>query len=270
MNSTLRVTAVLLVFPLTACCTGADSSQAPASRPSSRPAASPASKPDVSVAQPSLHDAFDAMLKRHVRDELVDYSAWRAGADRPALQSYLDKLAGVDVESFGRSEQLAFYINLYNATMVAAILERQSDAYSTSDDEFGVFDEKLVRLGDRRVSLNHLEHEIVRKTFKEPRIHVALVCGARSCPPLLPRAYRAKDLDEVLEANMRAFITGGTRNAIDGEKLELSKLFEWYADDFGGAAAVPDYVQRYAPAGVEVKGKPVSFLDYSWTLNRVD
>ena len=86
------------------------------------------------------------------------------------------------------------------------------------------------------ISLNHLEHEIIRKQFKDPRIHVALVCAAKSCPPLLNRAYRADDLDKVLDENMKRFVTDASRNQIDDEKreLRLSKIFEWYPADFGG------------------------------------
>jgi hypothetical protein len=156
--------------------------------------------------------------------------------------------------------------------MIKAVIDRLRDGYSPAENDFAVFKEPLVRVagvagGGKPISLNHLEHEIIRKQFKEPRIHVALVCAARSCPPLLSRAYRADDLDKVLEANMKRFVTDPSRNQIDDAKkeLRLSKIFEWYADDFGGKDALPAYVARYA--GKDLAGYRVSYLEYDWTLN---
>ena len=117
------------------------------------------------------------------------------------------------------------------------------------------------------MSLNHLENEIIRRQFKEPRIHVALVCGAESCPPLLPRAYVAKDLNSVLETSMQAFVNGNNRNRIDTEnhKLQLSRIFNWYAPDFGGKAALAGYLQNYVKQ--DLTGFQISFVRYSWKLN---
>ncbi len=242
------------------------SSQAETSTPTggsaSRPASGPSSRPSGSPSA-DLHAPFQALLSKHVRNERVDYLTWR-DEDGAALDSYLDVLAAIDVASLAEPNRLAFYINLYNATMIDTILDRVDADYSTAEDGHGVFNESLVRLSTGTISLNHLENEIVRKQFDEPRIHVALVCGARSCPPLLPRAYNATDLEDVLEANMKRFLTGSERNKI-GARLELSSLFDWYAADFGGKDGVPKYLARYA--GDEVLGRPVSFLEYSWELN---
>lgn len=216
-------------------------------------------------AEGELHAAFHTLLQRHVRDGRVDYLRWRED-DAAALTAYLDRLAKVEVERMPRAEQLAFYINLYNATMIDVILRRIDANYSTAAAEWAVFDEPLVRLGAQKLSLNHLEHEIVRKTFEDARIHVALVCGAVSCPPLLARTYKGDDLDAVLEANMRTFINSGVRNVIEGEVLRLSQLFNWYAEDFGGADGVPRYVARFSEAPIPDDPK-VEFLDYDWALN---
>ena len=231
-----------------------------ASRPTSRAAARPVAE--------DLHRPFDILLRKHVTEQRVDYLTWRDDADdRTALASYLEALAVAEIDEWPEADRLAFYINLYNATMIHTILDRVDATYSTSDAEFGVFKEPLVALGgDQKVTLDHLEHGLVRKQFKEPRIHVALVCGARSCPPLIARAYRGDDLDRTLEANMRAFVNSGERNVIGDEGMELSKIFEWFADDFGGAAAVPNYVDRYVD-GRDVSKLPVEFLEYSWVLN---
>lgn len=212
------------------------------------------------------HGAFDRILRDIVRDGAVDYEGLR-DRHRENLRGYLDALAAAPVESLPRNARLAAYINLYNATMLAAIVERFETGYSTSAQNHRVFKEPLVRVAGQKISLNHLENEIIRKGFEEPRIHVALVCGARSCPTLLARAYLAKDLEEVLEANMRRFVNDSTRNQVDAAKktLRLSEIFKWYKDDFGGDAGVIRYVQKYLDS--DVTGFTVEHLPYSWELN---
>ncbi len=212
------------------------------------------------------HGPFDEILQKHVRGERVDYLMLRK-QDWGALSSYLDALAAVDTDKLAQPEQLAYYINLYNATVLQTVIERFRAGYSVSENEFKVFDEPLVRLKGKRISLNDLEHKVIRKRFDEPRIHVALVCAARSCPPLLDRAYHAKNLDQTLETQMRAFLRDESRNRIDRDarKLHLSKIFEWFAEDFGGKRKLDNYVNGYVAA--DVQGYEITFLEYDWSLN---
>lgn len=212
------------------------------------------------------HGDLDLVLRRVVRDEGVDYPRIRENY-LPALELYLDRAASADTRGMPEAERLAFYINAYNATVLRTVAERFRQGFSVEKDRFALFDEPLVSLGGKQVSLNHLEHEIIRPGFDEPRIHAALVCAARSCPPLLPRAYRAEDLDRVLEENMQRFLASAERNRIDipGRRLQLSRIFDWYAKDFGGKQGLPAYADRYTDA--DVAGFDVSFLEYSWELN---
>lgn len=215
------------------------------------------------------HAAFDAILAQVVRGERVDY-ALLAGTHRGALTAYLDTLAQLDPATLEASDRTAFHINLYNATMLEAVINRGPERFRPSDDGFKVFKEPLVRLKSGKVSLDHLEHEILRKHLREPRLHVALVCGAVSCPPLLARAYRGKDLEATLEANMKRFVADRTRNPIDHERrvLRLSQLFQWFRDDFGpDDAAIRQYVGRYL--GRDVSGYEIQHVDYDWNLNGV-
>jgi len=214
------------------------------------------------------HDAFGEILRAAVHGELVDYGFIR---DRRAgqLDGYLEMLSRIEPDSLERDERLAFYIDLYNASMIRAVLDRMGDGWTPATDDFAVFDAPAVGLRGERVSLNHLENEVIRPGFGDPRVHAALVCGSRSCPPLRDAAYRGADLDDALDERMRRFVNDPTRNTIDidARRLELSRIFDWYADDFGGADAVDDYVDRYTDR--DVRGWPVSFLDYSWALNAV-
>ncbi|MEQ8766363.1 MAG: DUF547 domain-containing protein [Planctomycetota bacterium] len=229
-------------------------------------AVTPAQEPKATEFGEVDHSEWDAILREVVRDERVDYLAVRT-AHWKALESYLDRMAKIDVSDLDEKERLAFYINLYNATMVHTIAKRWEPGYSVSEKDFGVFKEPLVRLKTGKITLDHLEHEILRPKFQDARIHVAIVCGARSCPPLIPRAYSPVDLSEVLEANFRRFLHDSFRNEVDEKKgvLRLSKIFEWFADDFGGAEELPHYLAHYHP-GITDEQK-ITFKEYDWSLN---
>jgi hypothetical protein len=212
------------------------------------------------------HSSFDSILKATVKDQRIDYNAVK-NDHLIALSGYLDTLSRIDPSKLDKNEQLAFYINLYNASMIRAITDRLKPNYSPSENDYGIFKEPLVRLNGKTISLNDLENSVIRPTFKDPRIHVALVCGARSCPPILPRAYKGEDLDATLDQNMKSFVADSFRNPIDDRSrtLKLSHIFDWYADDFGGKQAVPTFVGKYA--GKDYSGWKVEFVDYSWELN---
>lgn len=213
------------------------------------------------------HAAFDSILKAHVRNGLVTYVALRDN-DLPRLNAYLDDMAQLDIASLDRNDQLAAYINIYNATMLKAICDRYVPGYSPSNDNFKIFDESLVRLKTGTISLNDLENKVIRPTFKDPRIHVALVCGAISCPPLIDSAYTGKTLDMVLDAKFKEWIVKDpSRNRLhkDRRTMHVSKIFEWYADDFGGKDNIANFIDEHHPD--KLKGYAVKFMDYDWSLN---
>lgn len=249
MTLSMKVLRLLVCFGLTLSC----GCSAQATRPGSRPSE-------------FNHGALDRILRLNVRNQRVDYLNIRRRHWRE-LNDYLETLARADLERGSRNERLAALLNLYNASMIRAVIERLHADYAPSEEDFGVFAERVVRTRNGTVSLNHLEHEIIRKRFKEPRVHVAVVCGAESCPPLLPRAYVAKGLDDLLEENMRAFVGDEKRNRIDvrNRRVHLSQIFRWYAQDFGGKDRLKSYLQRYAKQ--DLSGFEVSFLEYSWKLN---
>lgn len=225
--------------------------------------------PATAPAAPAFdHSAFDEILRAAVRDEGVDYRLVRERFTA-RLDGYLERLAVANPGALPRDERLALYINLYNATMIRAVVERYRPGYSPAEEDFAVFKLPLVRVGGERMSLDDLEHRVVRPEFGEPRVHVALVCAARSCPPLLGRAWTGRDLERLLEQGMRRFVNDPRRNRLDvaARRLELSRIFEWYAEDFGGRQALAAYVGRYT--GRDVAGFEIGFLPYSWELNDV-
>jgi hypothetical protein len=178
-------------------------------------------------------------------------------------------MANADVNSMTRDEQLAYYLNLYNASVLNGICDRYNANYSPADNDHELFKAPLVRTGGKTITLNQLENEIIRPTFKDPRVHAGAgmrrAGRARRC---FAGAYTANDLNETLDANMKRFVNDPNRNRIDraGKRLILSKIFEWNADDFGGKDKLPAYLSKYAEGG-SVEGFSVSFSDYNWSLN---
>lgn len=218
------------------------------------------------------HSLYATLLGRHVKGDLVDYAGMKR--DAVMLDSYLDLMAGVVPDRLNRDEALAFYVNLYNAWTLKLIVDNYPDLESIKD--LGWFlhtpwDKNLVVLGGRVISLDHLEHEIIRPQFQDARVHFALNCTALSCPPLQKEPYRGAVLDRQLDMVARTFVNSKDDNYLDGNILYLCKLFDWYEEDF--QPTVRDFVLRFAEPdmarGVRNAGKDlrIEYLPYDWTLN---
>jgi hypothetical protein len=222
------------------------------------------------------HKSWDAMLKKHVvlleggKASQVNYQGM--AKERAALTEYLHSLSRVgeqEFEAWSRGEQVAFLINAYNAYTVEKILARYPDIKSIWD--FGKFfgnpfrDEFFMLLG-RSMSLDGIEHGILRKRYREPRIHYAVNCASIGCPMLREEAYVAARVNEQLEEQARRFLSDRTRNRFRDGRLEVSKIFDWYKEDFEPRE---EYFARYAGVlGMPPGASPrLVFLDYDWALN---
>lgn len=214
------------------------------------------------------HSALDELLRRHVDAEgFVDYAALKT--ERAQIDAYAALLAGAPFAQLGRDEKLALLINAYNAFTLQLILDHYPVASIRDiDDPWG---KKRYALAGATVSLDEIEHEMIRKGFAEPRIHFALVCAAFSCPPLRSEAYVGERLEEQFAAQTRDSLGHPRWLRLDGGTLRLTKIMDWYGGDFeraGGAVQfVGDYnaaVKRRLDAGERLR---VDFLDYDWALN---
>lgn len=229
------------------------------------------------------HGSFDALLHAHVVDGLVDYDAFAAS---PEFARYLARLAAFDPSALGRDDQLAFWINAYNAytiQLVNAHHERRSIRNINKAFGFvkayGPWREKIAVVGGHALGLDDIEQDIVRKRFAEPRIHFALVCAAIGCPPLRGEAYVGSRLGEQLDDQGRIFVARSPqKNRVDvaTHTVYLSPIFVEFRDyikDFGGSeAAVGRFIARYLPPGPErellARGNfTVKTTPYDWSLN---
>lgn len=222
--------------------------------------------PDPSTPSPPNHIAWGALLQKHVSPEgKVDYKGFLA--DKANLQAYLDELAANPAEKgWPRNEKLAYWINAYNAFTVKLILDHYPVSSITKIHDGKPWDVKWIQLGGKTYSLNNIEHDIIRPGFDEPRIHFAVNCAARSCPPLLNRAWTADNLSQLLEQQARSFINNPRYNEIGQDEVEISKIFEWYAGDFGD---IIGYLNKYSNTQIRQDAR-VSYKEYDWGLNGQD
>lgn len=223
-------------------------------------------------AQPS-HSDFDALLKEHVNSQGgVNYKAFKS--DEQKLNTYLEAMKqNSPSDIWNDNEKLIYWINVYNALTIQLILKYYplksiKDIGSSIQIPFvnTPWDIECFEVGEKELSLNNIEHGIIRKDFEEPRIHFALVCAAVSCPKLLNEAYDANRLDEQLTAQTKAFLANPSKNKISKDRLQLSKLFNWYGGDFRKNGTLVEFLNKYSTIEIDKKAK-TSFLDYDWGLN---
>lgn len=224
------------------------------------------------------HAPWSAMLVAYVTDGMVDYDAFRRD---PRFAAYLQRLERVDPAVLPRDERLAFWINVYNAFTIELINSRnERRSIRNINKVLGIptkspWAEPIVTVRGRRLTLDDVEHEIIRKEFQDPRIHVALVCAAIGCPPLRSEAYVATRLDAQLDDQARRFLSQRDKNRVDvtGRIVHGSPIFTWYREDFGGTlAGVGTFWARYVddPATQRLlRSGDFRWVDteYDWSLN---
>ncbi len=235
--------------------------------------------------RPSLeevdHSAYDALLKKYVDERgMVAYGAWKgSAADSLALDEYLIRLGCVDLsKSAATKAKLAFWINAYNALTLKGIMREYPTSsirnHTSKFAGYNIWKDLLLIVDGRSFSLEGIEHSLLRK-MDEPRIHFAIVCASKGCPPLLNQAYTAARLDDQLGANARKFFAQPTNFRADAGRrvIAVSQLLQWYGGDFAPTSEGQIRVLRpYFPnadelAWIDQGGVSVRHLDYDWGLN---
>jgi hypothetical protein len=172
---------------------------------------------------------------------------------------------------------MAFLINAYNAYTLQLIIDHHPVKSIKDIGSFfkGPWDQPVVRLFGRTLTLNNLEHDIIRVDYQEPRIHFALVCAARGCPPLRNEAYLADRLEEQLDDQVRRFLATPDKNRVDASRrtVYLSPIFKWYGADFekqhgSVLAALQPYWPKASASVLAQGGFKIRYTDYDWSLNQ--
>jgi len=229
------------------------------------------------------HTAWDAMLKQHVRRDdkglhRVDYAAWKRDS-RDALLAYIERMEGTEVAKLSRPEQYAYWVNLYNAVTVALILKHYPvDSIRDIDISPGFFSDgpwgaKLVEVGGVKLSLDNIEHDILREIWADPRVHYAVNCASVGCPNLARDAFTGDRLDDQLDAAARAYIASPRGIRFDGGRVTASKIYSWYDEDFGNSeSGIIAHISDHAEGETAERLAGLSSIDdyeYDWSLNDV-
>ncbi len=226
------------------------------------------------------HGSWDALLKKYVDSQgMVDYTAWKNSRDdMRALDQYLDQLSKADTAADAtKADRLAFWINAYNAVTVRGILREYPTTSIRNHTArlfgYNIWDDLQLYVGGKLVSLNQMEHEILRK-MNEPRIHFALVCASIGCPRLLQEAYVPEKIDQQLTANAKAFFADPAKFQfeVQDQLISVSPILDWYGEDFGKTTAAQlQQIAPYLPEAARELAKSgearVRYLDYDWDLN---
>jgi hypothetical protein len=232
------------------------------------------------------HREYAEVLARVVGAGGVDYAALRR--DRHLLDNYRARLAAVSettLKTWTRDQQLAFWITAYNANVMATIINHYPItrgaliglAFPANSiwQIPGAFKLARHRVAGRVRSLDNIEHDIVRPGFREPRVHMALVCAARGCPPLRAEPFVSSRLNAQLDDQTRVYLSDrdhGLRWDPGAKRIAISSIFKWFADDFAASGGARGFVARHLgdpvlAAAVRDTTNGLRYLDYDWTLN---
>jgi len=227
------------------------------------------------------HGRWDETLARYllVGDDGINRFDYEnvPEAGLKALQAYVKSLESVPISRYSKEQQLAYWVNLYNAATVAIVLEHYPVAsirdIDISPGFFGVgpWGKKLFMIEGEEVSLNDIEHRIVRPIWPDPRLHYALNCAAIGCPNLQPQAFSADRMEEMLSDGARAFVNSPRAVWRIEDGIAVSSLYAWFEEDFGGDdAGVLAHLRSHAgPERLELLAGVSRFADhaYDWALN---
>lgn len=224
--------------------------------------------------KPISHEQWNQLLKKYVTaDGKVNYKGFQK--DSVELNKYLRLLSDnpPDESAWSEQEQLAYWINAYNAFTIKLILKYYpiksiKDIGSSIQIPFvnTPWDVKFITIGKEKMDLNNIEHGVIRKKFHEPRIHFSIVCASRSCPKLRNEAFTADRLEEQLTAQAKEFLSDSFRNKVSANELQLSKILDWYSMDFPKGEKFIEFLNKYSPVRVNKNAK-ISYLVYNWELN---
>ena len=215
------------------------------------------------------HQIWDVLVHQFVDDHgFVNYKGFKN--NETEVDEYLNLLTQNPPQSnWAISQKLAYWINAYNAFTVKLIMNN----YGIGDiraiglaNQQSPFKISFFKIGEEDFTLDKLEHEILRKEFDEPRIHFCLVCASFSCPNLRNEAYTEAKLEQQLTAAAKSFINDKTKNTITTNKIEISKIFDWFSGDFKKKGSVIDFLNQYSTVKISSKAK-INYKDYNWSLN---
>lgn len=218
-------------------------------------------------------ELYNELLSKYVSDKgNVNYTGFKQEKDK--FQMYLDYLSSNKPDE-GESDKikLAYWINAYNAFTIKLIIDNYPIESITKLHPIfyipgvnTVWHEKFFKIEGEEMSLDQIEHEILRKQFEEVRIHFAINCASKSCPQLRNEAYSANKLEEQLSDQTRKFLKDDSKNTLSENEVEISKIFSWFKGDFDSEGGVISFMNKYSDVLVSADAR-VNYKHYDWRLN---
>jgi len=230
------------------------------------------------------HSSWNDLLSRNVRKRndgvnLFNYGGISA-ADSHNLAGYIANLSGISISQYNRDEQLAYWINLYNALTVQLILDHypvdsiRDIKISPGLFVIGPWNASLVSIEDENLTLNDIEHRILRPIWRDPRIHYVLSCASIGCPNLRDRAYPSSAMDGLLDQAATAYVNDPRGVSIVNGKVSVSKIYDWFISDFGGSEkSVLRHIKQFAKPQLAARLREIGKLSgehYDWSINATD
>lgn len=263
---------------------GADNSEAPPpetpepqaqAEEVAEPTPTPTEEPGTREAPPGPPfptQAWNTILSTYVTDEGFRYEALRANEEHVGfLNNIVETVGSADLSTLSRDQALAFYINAYNVLTIHSVLELWPVESVMQED--GFFETRTHRVAGDEMTLNGLENEIIRdkERFGEPRIHFAVNCASVGCPPLQRQALTAENLESMLATATQAFVRSSTRIDRRRNRIQATKLFEWFADDFGDVREfIASQLEGEDAEFVRRERTRIMHFDYDWALNAAE
>jgi hypothetical protein len=214
-------------------------------------------------------EPYDRLLGKYVTSGGVKYAAWKSNAaDMQALQAVVDGIAKESIAGLDKRQQLAFYLNAYNAWILHEALGKYPTS-SVKDSLFTFFIGKRITVAGQQTSFKALEDNVIRK-LGEPRVHFALNCASRSCPPLNREAFNGPKLEEQFEKLSRGYVNSerGVKYSAETKTAQLSKIFDWYKGDFNFVGGPLAFINKRRATPIPNDAN-ISYQEYDWGLNEV-
>jgi len=240
---------------------------------------------DESNSQTIDHQAWGRLLRKYVRIDARGIARFSyqtvSRSDKSVLDGYVKTLASKPISKFNRIEQKAYWINLYNALTVKVVLDyfpvksirdiNISSGFFSGLFSRGPWNKKLIAIEGNKVSLNDIEHRILRPIWRDNRIHYALNCASIGCPNLQKQVFTSKNVEKKLTVSARQFINNYRGVSVRDGKVTVSKIYDWFYEDFGSSQkSLIKHLARYANADLKKKLSKTTRIDdvqYDWKLN---
>ncbi len=188
-------------------------------------------------------------------------------ADALLLKEYLELLRiNPPATTWNQNEEMAYWINLYNAATVDLILQNYPVKSIQEIKNGKPWDEPFIGVGDKKLSLSYIENEVLRKKFSDPRIHFAINCASKSCPALMNAAFTSDLLEAQLNKATKSFVNDTSLNRISHGKIVISEIFRWYSEDFTKSGNLISFLNKFSAVKISPEAE-ASYMKYDWSLN---